>query len=241
MPTAREGLAAATGPDGRIYAIGGAINYGSTVLSTVEAYTPATNTWSTVAPLPTPRAWLAAAEGSDGLIYAMGGITSNSYNTSAVVEAYNTKTNVWTELPSMPTARSHLGATAGLSNGMVYALGGDSPTGTTDVVEAFNTKTKTWSEETPMPEDRSDMAVRSLHGLIYVVAGFCQSCFYGLDIPIKLVEIYSPITNAWTTGPSYLAPRADLAAAYGPDGRLYGIGGIDARDNPTTSVYEFTP
>ncbi len=38
MPTAREDLAAATGSDGRIYAIGGNNNNG--VLNTVEAYRP---------------------------------------------------------------------------------------------------------------------------------------------------------------------------------------------------------
>jgi len=37
MPTGRLGLAAATGLDGRIYAIGG--NDGS-IISTVEAYSP---------------------------------------------------------------------------------------------------------------------------------------------------------------------------------------------------------
>jgi hypothetical protein len=46
MPTGRNDLAAATGSDGRIYAIGGGKNgeTGGITLATVEAYTPRTNT-----------------------------------------------------------------------------------------------------------------------------------------------------------------------------------------------------
>src|SRR5207302_4087591 len=73
MPTARAALAAVTGADGRIYAIGG---FSATrgFVNTVEAYTPSTNSWSTVAPMPTPRALLAATTGPDGRIYAIGGV-----------------------------------------------------------------------------------------------------------------------------------------------------------------------
>src|SRR5437660_1625792 len=74
MPTARDALAAASGVDGRIYAIGGEddnVNLHST--STVESYNPATNSWSTVAPMPTARELLAAAAGADGRIYAIAG------------------------------------------------------------------------------------------------------------------------------------------------------------------------
>jgi hypothetical protein len=83
MPTARYLLAAATGCDGRIYAIGG--YNGSIILNTVEAYDPATNAWTTVAPMPTARWLLAAATGSDGRIYAIGGYNGSILNT---VEAY---------------------------------------------------------------------------------------------------------------------------------------------------------
>ena len=64
MPTARAILAeAAPCPSGGsgicVYAIGGSNE--SVALSTVEAYIPASNTWTTVAPMPTARFLLAAA------------------------------------------------------------------------------------------------------------------------------------------------------------------------------------
>ena len=51
MPTARARLAATTGPDGRIYAIGGGTAYSGSSLpsvSSVVAYAPSTNTWSAI-------------------------------------------------------------------------------------------------------------------------------------------------------------------------------------------------
>jgi N-acetylneuraminic acid mutarotase len=71
MPTARNGLALATSNNGRLYAIGGQTGDG-TVLSVVEEYDPATDTWAPVASLPSARAGLGAAV-SGGKIYVIGG------------------------------------------------------------------------------------------------------------------------------------------------------------------------
>src|SRR5260370_32217226 len=54
MPTARFGLAAATGSNGIVYAIGGSSGLAvTTVVNTVEAYDPTTDSWSAAAPRPT--------------------------------------------------------------------------------------------------------------------------------------------------------------------------------------------
>src|SRR5579864_1941376 len=73
MLSPRQGLAAASGGDGRIYAIGGS-NLTSTHLGSVEAFDNASNTWTAVAPMSVPRRNLAAAadECGDHLI-AFGG------------------------------------------------------------------------------------------------------------------------------------------------------------------------
>jgi N-acetylneuraminic acid mutarotase len=81
MPTPREGLATRV-DNGILYAVGG---YNGGPLNTVEAYDPATNTWTTKAPMPTPRAFLAAGV-VNGVLYAVGGINGNYLNT---VEAFN--------------------------------------------------------------------------------------------------------------------------------------------------------
>src|SRR5437870_5339440 len=95
MPTPRGDLAAATGSDGRMYAIGGsdiAANGSTLVYATAEAYAPSTNTWSTAAPMPTARYGLAAVEGTDGRIYAIGGMGAD-FTPTATVEAYTPSAN----------------------------------------------------------------------------------------------------------------------------------------------------
>src|SRR5438132_583553 len=120
MPTPRSGLAAATGADGRIYAIGGA-NASGTALATVEAYNPATNTWATIASLNTARSGLAAAEGSDGRILAFGGKSTSALTN--VVEAFTPGSRRWTAAATLPTPRSMLAGAPG-GDGRVYAIGG---------------------------------------------------------------------------------------------------------------------
>ncbi len=78
----RDAMAAALGADGRIYAIGG----GSGPVPWVDAYLPASGTWSEVAPLSGPRQNLGAARGADGLLYAVGG--DDGSRSSLIVEAY---------------------------------------------------------------------------------------------------------------------------------------------------------
>lgn len=124
MPTARADLAAAAGSDGRIYAIGGFnANFTPYDLNTVEAYSPATNTWTAVASMPTARSALAAAVSADR-IYAIGGFLTGGtfYNT---VEAYVPSTNTWSTVASMSTARESFAAATG-SDGRIYAIGGSS-------------------------------------------------------------------------------------------------------------------
>lgn len=87
---------------------------------TVEAYTPSTNTWTTVANMPEPRTGMAAATGTDGRIYAIGG------ESAPMVRVYTPGTNTWTILPGLSkhedVGRSGLAATA--ASGRIYAIGG---------------------------------------------------------------------------------------------------------------------
>jgi N-acetylneuraminic acid mutarotase len=87
LPVAMEGIAAAVGPDGLIYVMGGA-DYTPTIYNTLYSYDPATAgaTWVQRENMPTPRANLVAVTGPDGLIYAIGG--GNTMGFLDNVEAY---------------------------------------------------------------------------------------------------------------------------------------------------------
>jgi hypothetical protein len=135
MPTPRSALAAVTGVDGRIYAIGG-LDINGKPVAVVEAYTVATNTWSTVRSLLSPRSGLAAAVGGDGKIYAIGGLDANNTQLTNV-DAYSVATNAWvTTGNNLPAGRSGLAAATG-ADGRMYAIGGRDSTGPLTAVTAL--------------------------------------------------------------------------------------------------------
>ena len=219
---ARDSGATATGPDGRIYTIGGFD--GSTHLNRVEAYDVTSNTWSTEAALPgAGRGNLPVATGPDGRIYAIGGLTDTG--PVSEVDAYDTTTNTWTTVASMPGgARQDLAAATG-PDGRIYAIGGTDGTNILSRVEAYDTTTNTWTTEAPMPGGpREDLfAVTGPDGRIYAIGGDAGSCG---NITGR-VEAYDTGTNTWATLASMPGGgRTNLAGAMGPDGRIYAIGGL---------------
>jgi N-acetylneuraminic acid mutarotase len=224
----RAMLAAATGPDGRIYAIGGDGDIGSGVAFN-EAYTPADDRWTERAPMPTPRRWLGAALGHDGRIYAAGGmnelLTGNEMGLN-VVEAYNPQTDTWTTVAPMPTARIEFGLVTG-NDGLIYAIGGcpglhEFCTPVLGVVEAYNPATNTWTKKASMPTPRGGVAAAlGPDGLIYAMGGLTVAAGPAVDT----VEAYNPQTNTWKKVAPMPTARFILAATTGPDGRIYAIGG----------------
>ena len=93
MPRAKWALSTSV-VNGIIYVVGG---YG--VVSTVEAYDPATDTWTEKPDIPTPRGSL-RSESVNGKLYAIGGGTDTTTDDpleEGVVEEYN-----WLLAPSRP-------------------------------------------------------------------------------------------------------------------------------------------
>jgi hypothetical protein len=158
LPSAEFALAGATAPCPRgvsglagtcVYAFGGLTAVGA-ALSTVQAYSPATNTWATLPSLPTASYALAGTtapclRGVSGLVgtcvYAFGGYSGTGF--LSTVQAYSPATNTWATLPSMPTAGYALAGTAapcpgGRSRPCVYAYGGIGTSGLLSSVAALD-------------------------------------------------------------------------------------------------------
>lgn len=229
MPTARERLAATTGPDGRIYALGGETSdrTGSHVLSTVEAYAPETNTWAELAPMPTARDELAAVTGPDGRIYAIGGFAFPEQSLDTV-EAYAPSTNTWSSVAPMPNLRGPVAATVG-PDGRIYVTSGAT-------MDAYTPATGTWVTVSALtPALTGTVAAAGADGRIYV---------FGRDaaIPIASPELgvaYSPTANAWSPVAAPPPGYGILAAVASPDGRIYAIAGSANREfNRYTSLLE---
>lgn len=121
FPSPRNHLASAV-LGGKIYAIGGQTGQDSVSVSqgTVNAYNPATDTWSTLAPLPR-KLNHATATILNGQIVVMGGQTWYNLPTAHTF-AYDPATNTWDTLTSLPAAR--YSGTSGTIGGSVYYSGG---------------------------------------------------------------------------------------------------------------------
>jgi N-acetylneuraminic acid mutarotase len=137
LPTLREHITAAVVND-RIYVISG--RWGSQNIGTVEEYNPATNTWTSKAPIPTARSGITSAV-LDGKIHVTDGEDLSSANTYYQHEVYDPATDTWATLPRMPTARH--GLASGAANGRWFVIGGGLFAGNqtysslTNIVEAF--------------------------------------------------------------------------------------------------------
>ena len=107
MPTGRNHVAGGA-IAGRLYVVGGRPPL---TLSVLEVFDPATNTWSSRAPMPTGRSGHAAAV-VRGCLYVFGGEgnTSAANGVFPQSELYDPGTNSWTSLAPMRTPRHGIGA-----------------------------------------------------------------------------------------------------------------------------------
>lgn len=116
--------------NGKIYAIGG--QHGNdaalTTVTSVNRYDPATNKWSTLAPLPVAVSHFASAAFAIGnRIIVAGGETAHEEATNRVT-AYDVDSNSWTSLSPLPSARfSGVGVAI---DGVIYFTTGSSETTT---------------------------------------------------------------------------------------------------------------
>lgn len=234
MTTPRYRHGSAAGPDGRVYVVGGTTGPAGGPLTSfgtsVEAYTPSTNTWATLSSMPT-GSQLNAAVSLGGKVYRVGGATP--------LEAYTPATNTWATLASLPAMRFALAAAAGAGkDNHVYAIGGTiSNTGETTVF-AYTPTTNAWASVASMATPRILHAAAVLpDGRIYAISG--QTALGGGSI-VAGVEVYTPSTNTWASAANIPTPRSGLAAATASDGRIYAIGG-DVNGTKTAVVEAYSP
>jgi len=182
MPTARYYFASAT-MNGIIYAIGGLYyNYSwtGTAKNVMEAYDPATDTWSTKATMTTARYYHSAAA-ANGKIYVIGGYNGGPLSS---VEVYDIATDTWSSKSAMTTARYGLSAVE--VNGRIYAIGGR---GVSDpyfsLIEEYNPSTDTWTTMLSLPSTQAEHASVTMDGYVYIMGGRSSSTSGYLSTVLK--------------------------------------------------------
>jgi N-acetylneuraminic acid mutarotase len=162
----------------------------------------------------------------DGGLITVAGMSESGVNTTGFV--YNAKSASWSSADAMPTAStSSAGATA--VNGDLYVV-------TSGGFEIFDTKTAKWSAGPNLPAGVASSAVTALaDGDVLSIGGHVT------QKPTGNVYSYSPSTNAWTT----LAPMPEtcngMAAATGPNGLVYVVGGNCGSPKDSNKMYVFDP
>jgi len=205
LPTRRTLLSACSGPDGRIYAIGGNRRQ---PMKTVEAYEPAADRWMKVASLRVPRRSPGAATGPDGRVYAIGGYNAIQGGVTTV-EALDLTTNRWEMVAPMASlAYNDMTASAG-TDGRIYALALSAGGGTPNILEAYDAPADRW---TPLSPPKA-----SYGNFIQVVAA-PDGRIYAFGAIGMLVEAYDPRLDSWVDVSQPRHPRSLFGAALGGDG-----------------------
>ncbi|MFV0127679.1 Kelch repeat-containing protein [Streptomyces sp. HMX112] len=248
MSVGRSGLAVAAAPCPKgdkalkgtcVYAVGGTNGSGS--LTTVEAYSPATNTWAALPAMPTGRGFLGAtaspcptvaAAPARTCVYAVGGSTRGSGTATSLsaVEVYDPATGTWSALPELPTPRRSLGVASATCPGAValrapscvYAVGGVDAAEPVGTVEVLDPGTRAWRKLPAVPTARRGMGVTSgpCPGATTVPAG---TCVYGIGgssttqtLAVATTEVFTPGTGGWSSLPSLPRARFGFGATAAP-------------------------
>lgn len=224
---------AATG--GKIYIIGGDIAGVSS--TTVQRYTPATDTWEVdtnhggvLAPLPQARSFYMDCGVLSGKIHCVGGWQDGAYRGELFV--YDPAINSWSSGPSIP--QYPIGQFSATVNDKMYVFGGWWGTFKDYVFEY--SEAGGWSQKQAMPTPRNHGTAAVYDGKVYVIGGMAGPSAPS-QYPLDLVEVYDPQSDTWATGLAPMpAPMGYLGSSGAPvsGGMIYVLG-------PGTTAYGYNP
>ncbi|WP_202233123.1 carboxypeptidase regulatory-like domain-containing protein [Actinacidiphila reveromycinica] len=210
--------------DGTLYVIGGWTGDADAgtvqVRSSVYAYHPATDTWTTLASLPAPEETGAVAV-LDGALYVVGGCADGCDQTQAAVYRYTPATGRWTKAADYPTTVQRE-ACAGISDEVVCAGGASTNAGRTQALAtayAYSPRSGAWTPLPDLPYPVWGMASSGANGELQIAGGYSTS-----GATDRTVQ-FDPVTDRWTDLPD--TPLALLRGG-GSGCGMYQVGGAYA-------------
>jgi N-acetylneuraminic acid mutarotase len=201
------------------------------VLRRVEAYDPATDTWSRLANLPTGLAGMASAT-LENKFYIIGIRTlrggSHLDNLFPRLYVYDPITNKWSRKADLPQLLSQ--GTGFSANGLLYALWGSCDECTLPIPGGRHTARFLFSYDpaTNLWTRRADAIYRHRGGGGAMIDGKFYAVTGGIS-RVNRLEVYDPATDTWTSRAK--PPRAGSSAVAAVGKKLFVFGGVF--DDPT--------
>jgi hypothetical protein len=227
MTIARKLHTATLLPDGKVLVAGGMDSNDDAswkALASAELYDPRTGTWSATGSMIHPRAWHSATLLPNGLVLVAGGQCPGLYEKGCPavedpsgampdVEFYDPKTGSWTATGSMTSPRFEHTATL-LADGKVLVAGAElAPDAIVASTELYDPATGRWTATGDLLTGRWQQFAVGLPDGGALVAGGYGPISLAPHRLLNSVELYSPKTGAWRTGPMLLVGRAQGGAA----------------------------
>ena len=210
-----RGRLAVVSDGSQIFAIGGEVRTGVDYVPTtlVEAYNPANNTWTTLAPMPTAARNLQGCY-MNGKIYLPNGLTgpSSSPVFAPTLWIYTVGSNSWSTGANFPTTAVIFRAVAcDAANNKVYLAGGSSGTGSGTTISnkayVYDATTNAWTQLANLPGNRYGAVGYWRNGLFLVAGGDDNITVPGLTSTLA----YNPTTNTWSTFGTLVTDRVHAA------------------------------
>jgi N-acetylneuraminic acid mutarotase len=227
MPTARSNAAMET-INGIVYVAGG-YNAGGT--STLLAYNPSTNAWTTtLANMPITLYQGNGAGVINSQLYVSGGW--NGPLPTSTLFMYDPPSNSWTTKASM----SHLsacGGTAVIDSKLYVTTACNGYSGYANYLDVYDPAANAWTGLPGSAIPHAAPAIGAINGKLYVAGGLD-----GGGAVNGTVEVYDPATSSWTML-AHMPTAVVYAASVALNGQLYVFGGNNGTaDVATVQVYD---
>ena len=235
MHTPRSYHTATLLADGRVLVVGGieaSNDVTGKVLASAELYDPATNTWTTAAPMRVARARHAAILLADHRVLVIGGndVAYSAFsNYFATAELYDPTRQSWSPAGSMNYARTFPTGTV-LPDGRVLVVGDAGVNERT--AEIFDPRNERWSLAPDPGVGRAEhVAVRLRNGAVLVAGGIGETS----------AQLFDWRRNAWSNAGAMAVIRANATATVLDNGQVLVTGGFGSGRTAWASAERYDP
>jgi N-acetylneuraminic acid mutarotase len=203
--------------------------------STLQIYDIASQSWA-VQNFGGGRWEQSATVGANGKVYVFGGEadTSSPPGTNTTLE-YDPATGTTAVKAIMPVARKQ--HESGLIDGAILVVGGNASFNlATGQVDRYDPQADSWSTA---PADLANARLQFAGGVLgnhFIVAGGSTENTGAAGPHFDSVEVYDPLANVWTAGPSLPEGLRESAGAVSGD-YFYVLGGFQSGPSLSQEVY----